>query len=71
MVGRPGCCPPVWIKVTAGSWLMASVCIERMMARSSAMPAMCGSSSDISAPDRPCFPNWNLDPTHTSLRPAS
>ena len=26
---------PVWMKVIAGSWLIASVCIERMMVMSS------------------------------------
>ena len=38
------------MKVIAGSWLMASVFIERTMARSSTMLAVCGSSSEIQAP---------------------
>ena len=40
MQGRPATSRPVWMKVMAGSWLMASVCMERMMARSSAMRAV-------------------------------
>ena len=31
MLGRPASCEPVCTKVIAGSWLIASVCIERMM----------------------------------------
>ncbi len=31
MLGRPGCCEPVWMNVIAGSWLIASVCIDLMM----------------------------------------
>ena len=37
MLGRPASCEPVCTKVIAGSWLIASVCIERMMQRSSAI----------------------------------
>ena len=32
MHGLPTTCRPVWIKVIAGSWLIASVCIERITA---------------------------------------
>ena len=28
MAGRPACCDPVWKNVMAGSWLIASVCID-------------------------------------------
>ena len=38
---------------------MASVCMERMIAISSAILAVCGNNSEISAPDLPCF--WNLN----------
>ena len=37
MLGRPASCEPVWMNVMAGSWLIASVCIDRMMQRSSAI----------------------------------
>ena len=57
MLGRPGIWEPVWKKVIAGSWLMASVDIERMRQMSSAMLEMCGRSSEISVPDWPCFSN--------------
>ena len=57
MQGRPGICRPVWMKVMAGSWLMASVCMERMMAMSSTILAVWGSSSEIQAPLRPCCLN--------------
>ena len=40
-----------------GSWLMASVRMERMMATSSAIRAVYGSSSEIQAPLCPCW--WN------------
>ena len=42
MLGRPASCEPVCTNVIAGSWLIASVCIERMMQMSSTMPAVCG-----------------------------
>jgi len=32
MQGLPAIMKPVWMKVMAGSWLMASVCMERMRA---------------------------------------
>ena len=39
MLGRPEMVVPVFMKVCAGSWLIASVCIERMMQMSSATDA--------------------------------
>ena len=45
MLGRPASWAPVWKKVTAGSWLIASVCIDLMKHSSSATLAVCGSSS--------------------------
>ena len=41
----------------AGSWLIASVCMLRMIAMSSTMRAVYGSSSDTHAPDLPCCAN--------------
>ena len=46
----------------AGSWLIASVCIERTMHRSSTIFAVCGRSSLTQAPDWPCCANSNCDP---------
>ena len=46
--GRPEMVVPVFISVCAGSWLMASVTIDRMMAMSSATLPMCGNNSLIS-----------------------
>ena len=53
MLGRPEMDVPVFITVCAGSWLIWSVCIERTIAMSSAMPAMPGSMSEICWPDCP------------------
>ena len=50
MLGRPASCAPVWKKVMAGSWLMASVCIDLTKHSSSATFAVCGSSSLSQAP---------------------
>lgn len=38
----------------AGSWLMASVCMDLMRQMSSAILAVCGSRSDIHMPLSPC-----------------
>ena len=54
MLGRPASWAPVWKKVTAGSWLIASVCIDLMKQRSSATRAVCGSKSLTVAPLWPC-----------------
>ena len=45
----------------AGSWLIASVCIERMIARSSTIFAVCGSNSLTQAPLLPCCANLKTD----------
>ena len=45
----------------AGSWLIASVCIERMMQMSSAIVAVCGKSSLSQAPLWPCRANLKID----------
>ena len=61
MLGRPASCEPVCTKVIAGSWLIASVCIERMMQMSSTIPAVCGKSSLSHAPLWPCCANLKID----------
>src|SRR5438045_1736236 len=53
MLGRPGIWLPVWRKVIAGSWLMASVHIDLMNARWSTTFAVCGSRSLTYAPLAP------------------
>ena len=50
MLGRPASCEPVWKNVIAGSWLIASVCIDLTKHRSSTIFAVCGSSSLTHAP---------------------
>ena len=57
MLGRPASWAPVWKKVMAGSWLIASVCIDLMKQSSSATLAVCGSSSLTDAPLWPCRAN--------------
>ena len=49
------------MKVIAGSWLIASVYIDRTMAKSSTIFAMFGSNSDTHAPVFPCCANLNFD----------
>ncbi len=61
MLGRPGCWKPLWIKVMAGSWLMASVHMVLMMAMSSTILAVCGISSLIQAPELPYCANLKTD----------
>ena len=51
---------PVCISVMAGSWLIASVCIERMKHISSTTLAVHGSSSVTHMPDLPCCSNLNF-----------
>ena len=51
--GRPEICVPVFMKVWAGSWLICSVCIERITQMSSAISPIFGSSVDSSWPDFP------------------
>ena len=45
---------PVCIRVMAGSWLIASVCMLRMKAMSSTIRAVYGKSSDTHMPLLPC-----------------
>src|SRR5207253_2904926 len=67
MLGRPAICDPVCRNVTAGSWLIASVFMELMKVRSSAIFAVCGSSSLTQAPEWPRFSNENFDGTTGKL----
>ncbi len=62
MQGRPESCDPVCKKVIAGSWLIASVYMERMMHNSSATFAVWGSSSLNHAPLWPCWAKLKIDP---------
>ena len=55
MLGRPASWAPVWKNVIAGSWLIASVCIDLTKHSSSATLAVCGSSSLTQAPHLPCW----------------
>ena len=57
----PASCEPVCTNVIAGSWLIASVCIERMMQMSSTISAVCGKSSLSQAPLWPCRANLKID----------
>ena len=61
MLGRPGSWAPVCMNVMAGSWLIASVCIDRTMHRSSTIAAVCGSSSLIHMPLWPYCLKANFD----------
>ena len=45
MLGRPAICEPVFMNMWAGSWLIASVVIERMRQISSITEPMCGNSA--------------------------
>src|SRR4051812_46219362 len=58
MHGLPAIMNPVCKYVMAGTWLIASVCIDRTMAISSTIFAVCGSSSETHAPLLPYC--WNL-----------
>ena len=62
-LGRPASCEPVWKNVIAGSWLIASVYIERTMHRSSTILAVCGNRSLTQAPHWPCCWNGKIDGT--------
>src|SRR5215472_1909072 len=59
--GRPVTWLPVWMYVMAGSWLMASVCIERTKHMSSTIFAVHGKSSLTHMPDLPCWANLYFD----------
>ena len=62
MLGLPNCMLPVFMSNWPGAWLNASVVIPLIMAMSSTMLAVYGRSSEISAPDFPCFANLNFGP---------
>ena len=66
MLGRPLMVVPVFIKVLAGSWLMASVCIDRMTANSSTCFVRWGKSAVISVPLCPYFLKGNCGRKHVS-----
>ena len=57
---------PVFMNVWAGSWLMASVFIDRMTHRSSATSASRGKMVEISIPDLPHFLNSCCGPRQLS-----
>ena len=59
MLGRPITWCPVFMKICAGAWLNCVVCIDLTMAMSSASFAVHGSSSEICAPESPCWRNAN------------
>ena len=61
MLGRPANWLPVWKNVIAGSWLIASVCMERIMHQRSACRPMLGNSSLNHMPLSPCWRNENID----------
>ncbi len=71
MLGRPEIVVPVFMNVWAGSWLIASVCIERMMQRSSATSARRGKMVEISCPFWPHFWNGCCGAKQVSLAPWS
>ncbi len=71
MLGRPLRIDPLFMKACAGSWLICSVCIDRTMHRSSAIPAMWGNRSEISWPDAPCLANLAIDPRALRTAPCN
>jgi hypothetical protein len=48
--GRPAICEPVFMNMWAGSWLIASVVIERIRQMSSTTDPICGISSNRFGP---------------------
>ncbi len=66
MLGRPAICDPVWKKVIAGSWLIASVNIDRTTHNWSMILAVCGSRSDTHVPLLPYWSNPNCEPASGS-----
>src|SRR4051812_42184038 len=71
MDGRPLMVVPVFMNVWAGSWLIASVFIDRITHSSSATSARCGKMVEISTPDLPHFLNSCCGPRQLSLAPWS
>src|SRR3954465_9499069 len=59
--GRPVIWLPVCMWQIAGSWLIASVCSERIQQMSSAWRAMLGSRSDSHMPHWPCWAKVYFD----------
>ena len=70
MLGRPASWEPVCTNVIAGSWLIASVCIDCTMHHRSAVVAIRGNNSLNQAPDCPCCANRNSDGITCSRRSA-
>jgi len=68
IAGRPAICEPVFMNMCAGSWLMASVVIDRTKQISPATAAVCSNSSQISTPVSN-FLNFSCGPKQTSLAP--
>src|SRR5947209_14964652 len=71
MLGRPEMVEPVFMNVWAGSWLIASVTIERTMQISSAIPPRCGKSDENCCPDLPNRSNLLCGSRHLSCCPCS
>ena len=61
MLGLPASWLPVWKKVIAGSWLIASVNIERIMHQRSAWRAMLGIRSLNHIPLSPCWAKGKIE----------
>src|SRR4030095_14309169 len=71
MLGRPEIVVPVFMNVCAGSWLIASVFIDRITQMSSAMEPKCGNSEQISVPALPNRLNSCCGPKQLSFAPWS
>jgi hypothetical protein len=71
MLGRPEMAVPVFMNVCAGSWLIASVTIERTMQMSSEIAPMFGNSAEICCPLLPNFLNSACGAKHLSAWPWS
>jgi hypothetical protein len=67
MLGRPLSCDPLFMNAWAGSWLICSVTIDRMIAMSSAILAACGNSDEISCPLLPYLANSTNGPRASSV----
>ena len=67
MHARPLIGLPVCRNVTAGSWLIGSVCIERITVSRSTMPESWGSSSETSRPASPCREKAKCEPASGKL----
>src|SRR4030095_12075886 len=71
MLDRPEIVVPVFMKVWAGSWLIASVTIERTMQISSATEPKFGNNEQIWAPPLPNCLNSYCGPKQLSFWPWS